>query len=125
LIGEVKGRPIAMDWDIDKANVYFALGYIGLLDELALFNRPLTADEVKLLHAKPDLLAPLKKDSKKGSLPTKLPVRFGASPNRPKFPFDAATAAKYQKEYADWLGVPVEFTNDIGMSFVLVPPGTF
>lgn len=63
LIGEVKGRAIAMDWDIDKANVYFALGYIGLLDELALFNRPLTADEVKLLHARPALLTPLKKSS--------------------------------------------------------------
>lgn len=63
-VGEVKGQAIAMDWDVEKANVYFALGYIGLLDELALFDRPLAADEVKLLRERPDLLAPLKKAGK-------------------------------------------------------------
>jgi hypothetical protein len=61
LIGEVKGRAIAMGWDIDKAGVYVAISYVGLLDELALFDRALTADEVKALHADPGLLAPLKK----------------------------------------------------------------
>ena len=64
LMGEVKDRVIAMDWDTEKANVYFALGYIGLLDELALFDRALAADEVKLLREKPELLAPLKKPGK-------------------------------------------------------------
>lgn len=43
----------------------------------------------------------------------------------PKFPFDAATAGRYQKEYAAEQGLPVEFTNALGMTFVLVPPGTF
>jgi hypothetical protein len=61
LIGEVKDRAVAMDWDADKAGVYVGVNFIGLLDELALFNRALTADEVKELHAKPGLLAPLKK----------------------------------------------------------------
>lgn len=60
-IGDVKDYEIAMDWDIDKAGIYVALGYIGLMDELALFNRPLTADEVALLHKTPGLLQPLKK----------------------------------------------------------------
>ncbi|HJZ53418.1 MAG TPA: hypothetical protein VKE74_00580 [Gemmataceae bacterium] len=60
-IGEVTGRAIAMGWEIDKAGVYLAVNYIGLLDELALFDRPLTAEEVKLLHRTPGLLAPLKK----------------------------------------------------------------
>src|SRR5262249_13389327 len=60
-IGEVKDRELAMKWDIDKAGIYVALGYIGLLDELALFNKALTADEVKLLQSKPELLAALKK----------------------------------------------------------------
>jgi formylglycine-generating enzyme required for sulfatase activity len=46
-------------------------------------------------------------------------------PAAPKFPFDAATAARYQKDYARRLDVPVEFTNELGMTFVLVPPGTF
>lgn len=46
-------------------------------------------------------------------------------PKAPAFPFDAAMARKYQKDYAAWLDVPVEFTNSLGMPFVLVPPGTF
>src|SRR5262249_52642744 len=42
-----------------------------------------------------------------------------------KFPFDAAAAGRYQKDYAAWLGLPVEFTNSLGITFVLVPPGAF
>jgi len=61
LIGEVKDRAIAMGWEIDKAGIYVAINYIGLLDELALFDRALTADEVMALHKKPDLLSKLKK----------------------------------------------------------------
>jgi hypothetical protein len=60
LIGEVKDSPIRMDWDVDKAGIYFAISYIGLLDELAAFNRPLTAAEVAYLHRHPGALAPLK-----------------------------------------------------------------
>jgi hypothetical protein len=50
-----------MDWDLDKAGIYVAVNYIGLLDELALFNRPLSAAEVAHMHKNPGLLAPLKK----------------------------------------------------------------
>ncbi len=63
-IGEVSGRALAMDWEVDKAGIYVAVNYIGLLDELALFGRPLSAAEVGLLHRKPGLLAPLKKAGK-------------------------------------------------------------
>jgi hypothetical protein len=63
-IGEVAGRDIAMNWDVDKAGVYVGVNYIGLLDELALFNRMLTAEEVALLHMKPDLLTGLKSPPK-------------------------------------------------------------
>ena len=59
-IGAVKDRPLAMQWDVDRAGVYVAINFIGLLDELALYKRELTADEVKLLHAKPGLLTGLK-----------------------------------------------------------------
>ena len=56
-IGDVKDRAIAMDWDIEKAGVYTAVGYCGLLDEMALFNRALTMDEVAALHKTPGILA--------------------------------------------------------------------
>jgi len=60
-IGEVKDQAIAMGWDVEKAKVYLSLGYVGLMDEFALFDRALTAEEVALLHAKPNLLSPLKR----------------------------------------------------------------
>ena len=40
-------------------------------------------------------------------------------------PFDAAQAKKHQHVWADYLGLPVEYTNSIGMKFVLIPPGEF
>jgi hypothetical protein len=55
-MGDVKDRAIAMDWDIEKAGIYTAVGYTGLLDEMACFNRALTADEVTGLHKTPGLL---------------------------------------------------------------------
>jgi formylglycine-generating enzyme required for sulfatase activity len=54
----------------------------------------------------------------------RLPPR-GPAPDPPRFPFDAATARRYQADYADRLGLPLEFTNRLGMTFVLVPPGMF
>ncbi len=59
-IGEVKDRAIAVDWDVERAGIYVAVNFIGLLDELAVFNRSLTPDEVARLHREPGVLAGLK-----------------------------------------------------------------
>ena len=40
-------------------------------------------------------------------------------------PFDAAQAKAHQEAWAKYLGVPVEYTNSIGMKFRLIPPGEF
>jgi predicted neuraminidase len=48
-----------MDWDLEKAGIYVAVGYIGLLDELALFNRELTEAEVSHLQKHPGTLSSL------------------------------------------------------------------
>jgi serine/threonine-protein kinase len=40
-------------------------------------------------------------------------------------PFDAEQAKKHQYEWADYLNLPVEHTNSIGMQFILIPPGEF
>jgi hypothetical protein len=64
LIGEVKDREIGMNWEVEKAGVYVAVNYIGLLDEFALFARELSAAEVALLHRKPGFLAALKASGK-------------------------------------------------------------
>lgn len=57
-LGAVADRAIAMDWEIERAGIYVAINYLGLLDELAVFSRPLSAAEVALLHQKPGLLQP-------------------------------------------------------------------
>jgi geranylgeranyl transferase type-2 subunit beta len=43
----------------------------------------------------------------------------------PRFPFSADDARRYQESYAKSAGLPVEWTNDLGMKFVLIPPGSF
>jgi formylglycine-generating enzyme required for sulfatase activity len=48
-----------------------------------------------------------------------------AAPPAPPFPFSPEVAAKHQKDTAAALGLPVEFTNSAGITFVLIPPGTF
>jgi uncharacterized protein (TIGR03067 family) len=40
-------------------------------------------------------------------------------------PFDAAKAKEHQEAWSDYLGVPVEFTNTVGIIFRLIPPGEF
>ncbi|MBI2805932.1 MAG: formylglycine-generating enzyme family protein [Planctomycetes bacterium] len=47
------------------------------------------------------------------------------APPAPSFPFTLEAARAYQKAYADWLDLPLEWTNDLGMTFILVPPGRF
>ena len=38
-------------WDIDRGAIRLGVNYSGLFDELSLFDRPLTDDEVRALHA--------------------------------------------------------------------------
>jgi formylglycine-generating enzyme required for sulfatase activity len=40
-------------------------------------------------------------------------------------PFDAEQAQQHQEAWAEFLKVPVEYTNTIGMKFRLIPPGEF
>ncbi|MFM9960132.1 MAG: SUMF1/EgtB/PvdO family nonheme iron enzyme [Planctomycetaceae bacterium] len=40
-------------------------------------------------------------------------------------PFSAEQAKQHQEAWAKHLGVPVEFTNSIGMKFQFIPPGEF
>jgi len=49
-VGELKKRNIAMKWDVKKTGIYFAVGLIGQMDELAIFRRALTPAEIVALH---------------------------------------------------------------------------
>lgn len=46
-------------------------------------------------------------------------------PPPPRFPFSAADARRYQKDFAAARGLPVEVVNRHGLALVLVPPGSF
>jgi formylglycine-generating enzyme required for sulfatase activity/serine/threonine protein kinase len=49
----------------------------------------------------------------------------GDSPKPAIAPFDAAQARKHQEVWAKYLQIDVEYTNSLGMKFVLIPPGEF
>jgi formylglycine-generating enzyme required for sulfatase activity len=51
--------------------------------------------------------------------PTKSP------PSPAVAPFDAAAARAYQQAWADYLGVPLEWSNSVKMNLRIVPPGEF
>ena len=38
-------------WDVDRGAIRLGVNYTGLFDELSLFDRPLTDNEVRALHA--------------------------------------------------------------------------
>ncbi|MDH7445536.1 LamG-like jellyroll fold domain-containing protein [Aquimarina sp. 2201CG14-23] len=50
LKGERKGIADPFTWDLEKSNIYLGLGYIGLMDELSIFNRSLTEKEITTLY---------------------------------------------------------------------------
>lgn len=52
--GELKGiRKEIKDpftWDLEKSNIYLGLGYIGLMDELSIYNKHLSQEEITTLY---------------------------------------------------------------------------
>ena len=60
LIGLLNDREIAMKWNLDRTGIYFAVNCIGLLDELAIFERALSNEEIKQLHEQPDAITSIK-----------------------------------------------------------------
>jgi len=49
----------------------------------------------------------------------------GTAPALAVAPFNANQAKAHQEAWAKYLGVPVDYTNSIGMKFALIPPGKF
>lgn len=48
-----------------------------------------------------------------------------AAPRVAHAPFDAPSAASFQRAWSQHLKVPVEFENSVGIRFRLIPPGSF
>lgn len=58
-VAQIPARQQTFTWDLDKTYIMMGIGYLGLWDELAIFNRALTAEEVGRLHALPTGVAGL------------------------------------------------------------------
>ncbi len=56
---------------------------------------------------------------------TEKPKTAMEKPEKAIAPFDADQAEKHQHAWAEYLGVPVEITNSIGMKLRLIPAGEF
>jgi len=54
-----------------------------------------------------------------------MPLPAPSAPPLAIAPFDAKQAATHQEAWAKHLGMPVEYTNRMGMKFRLIPPGEF
>ena len=51
-------------WDLEKSKIFLGLNYVGLMDEVAIFNRALEGDEVNELYKLPGGIAELLKMKK-------------------------------------------------------------
>lgn len=96
------------------------LGLLGLIVILAMFLRIRHREQKPTAWREPakSKVTVLKSDERAEA------AEAGAPPPAVA-PFDAAKAKQHQEAWAKYLGVPVEWTNSIGMKFVLIPPGEF
>lgn len=53
LRGTIDARTQTFHWDPEKSLIMLGIGYVGLYDELSLFDRALSADEIKRLRDLP------------------------------------------------------------------------
>lgn len=50
-MGRFSGWQNTFDWEVDSSALTLGLNYVGWIDEITVFSRPLTEMEVRLLHA--------------------------------------------------------------------------
>ena len=61
LQGIAAGIKEAFNWDVEETSLRLGVNYVGLFDDLAVFHRALTADEVAALHGLVDGVASLRR----------------------------------------------------------------
>ncbi|MCY4172380.1 MAG: LamG domain-containing protein [Bacteroidetes bacterium] len=59
LAGELTGRDQAITWDTEEVLIQLGLQFRGEIDDLSLFNRALSAQEVKQIYSLPEGIASL------------------------------------------------------------------
>ena len=61
LQGAATGIAEPFTWDVAKAAIRLGVNYVGLYDELAIFNRPLTQEEIQALYTLTDGVGSLRR----------------------------------------------------------------
>lgn len=61
-IGEFTGWENSFNWEIDKSALTLGYSYVGWLDDIAVFSRALTDDEVKAIHRLENGIADLQRE---------------------------------------------------------------
>lgn len=59
-VGSIAGWDLTLAWDPASVIIALAWNYVGFLDDLAIFDRALTATEIATLHALPEGVADLR-----------------------------------------------------------------
>ncbi|MGB3464243.1 MAG: LamG domain-containing protein [Cyclobacteriaceae bacterium] len=49
LQGTIENLPDPFTWEVEKSNIYLGINYIGLFDELMIFDKPLSAEQINRL----------------------------------------------------------------------------
>lgn len=110
----------------------FALCGVAALSILWVIYAGLTAQRAASPRAPPSRRAESRSDAKRSTVEAR-PDPAGVvwhgwpadAPLPARVPFDGEQARKHQRAWADYLGVPVEYVNSLGMKFRLIPPGEF
>lgn len=61
-IGTIKGIDDPFTWELEQSNIFLGLGFTGLMDELSIFNKPLTEEQaVELYQLKDGITSMIRK----------------------------------------------------------------
>jgi len=122
--GDVQIADSQNGWSIDVIEGEYSVQLKGGNDRFDINQR-----SVKVIRKKKTVvtvtLKPLTTVANSAANPQSPIPNPKSPPARAIAPFTAAEANGHQRVWANRLGVPVEYSNSIGMKFVLIPPGEF
>ncbi len=118
----VDGEPVL---DVPRSDDTFPKRQDGNRFNITSYDTKAAIRKVRLRSLKPEAAGP---PSPMDRLSAEALRTAMAGKDRPPLavaPFDAEQAKLHQQQWADFLGVPAEWTNSVGMEFVFIPPGEF
>ncbi|MCC7420303.1 MAG: SUMF1/EgtB/PvdO family nonheme iron enzyme [Planctomycetaceae bacterium] len=121
-------RPSGFDW---PRRLRWAVGIVGAVLLVAGMLIPQLRRQKPSHDAAREPRSPARgTDARQGSVPALHSTKAwqgwpAGAPSPAVSPFNAELAAELQKQWANYLEVPLTFRNELGMTFRLIPPGEF